>query len=209
MIRQFIKTSKGLKIGVGLEYILILGLGLLLAQCSYPLLVKWDNNVAVALIAIALFFIGNSLSQKEDPKVAFAGQVIALVPLASAIRVILPAGAPEQVFMRALLFVGIGLAVTTALFVFDFNPFKHKSGSLGKIVAVFAGCYIIAIVFKWIEFNIFELLIIVILGFLYAYCWREAQFVSRTPRGLVKAGCLVFRVPLGIPERVKARAQGH
>ncbi len=203
MIKDFIKTQKGFKIGVGVEYTLILGLSILLEMCVFDILTKWDNKVAVALIAVILVIVGNYISKKPEPLTAFIGEAIALVPIATAIRVVFikpewtaekDMAVPIDFFTRALIFVGIGLLATTIFIAFDFNPFKDK-GAISKIAAIVIGCYVLAIIFKWVQFNLAEFIIVAILGLYYGYCWYRAMLKKKNLRGLIDAGCLVFRTP--------------
>lgn len=192
-MEYYISTSKGFKVSLGVQYVCVLGLSILLAWLATPKLIALDNKALVFLVTVVLFVIGVFASKSMNPKVVFGSQIVALVPLPTAIGVFFGG----ETLLKALMVLGAGLVIMTILAALKPDFLDDKGGFFIATIALVVLCDILAMVFKWIHFDLFRLIIEAVLAALYADCWHKA-IVSypRRLNGLADGGALVFTAPI-------------
>jgi hypothetical protein len=206
MLKKFIRSSPAhFKSLIGCEYVLVLGLSLLLAWFAYEPLAALNNKAAIALAAVILLVVGATVSKSMEPKTSFLGQCIAIVPIATALRVIFFGG--ESLF-KGLMVVEAGLIIATITAYVKQDFFEKKGSNFIAIVAIMIGCDVAAIAFKWLQFDLVRLIIVAVVGAFYADIWHKSVKTNRkTVIGLVDAGSMVFRAPIARIERLYNKIQ--
>ncbi|MBR5419291.1 hypothetical protein IK110_03525 [Candidatus Saccharibacteria bacterium] len=190
---DYISTPKGFKVSIGAQYVCVLGLSILLAWLATAKLVALDNKALVFLVAAVMFVIGVLASSSMNPKVVFGAQIVALVPIPTAIGVLLGG----ETLLKALMVLGAGLVIVTIIAALKPEFLDDKGSSFIATIVLVIVCDILAMVFKWLQFDLFRLILEFVLAALYADCWHKS-IVShpRKPIGLADSGALVFTAPI-------------
>jgi len=193
MMNDYISTPKGFKVCIGAQYVCVLGISILLAWLATAKLIALDNKALVFLVAAVMFVIGVIASKSIKPRVVFMAQIVALVPLPTAIGVLFGG----ETLLKALMALGAGLVVMIVITALRPDALDEKGGFFIATIAVVIICDILAMVFKWYHFDLFRLILEFVLAALYADCWFKS--VSSHPRkliGLADSGTLVFTAPI-------------
>ncbi len=208
-MEKFIKSPNGFKIGIGVEYAMVIGLSVLLAWFATQPLVGLENAPLIVLIAIVIIVVGFSLSKKYDPTKALIGQVMALVPIPTVLCVVFGGGdSIKKGVLTPLIVLGIGLIVTACVSLVA-DLFVEKKKSFFTIVAIIIGCEVLAICLKKLEFNLGRMIAELIIGGILAACWYDSVATEpRTMHGFAESCVMPIHAPFEIAKKAYKKIKG-